>query len=87
MTRAHHLPPTPELLKRFADYYALHPAWGALHIVLEDGNVKYCHVEYCYQQALNSGDYEGTVLASALAGMSQTQRRKIDYRVRALTAN
>lgn len=61
----------------FRAYLRRYPAWGSLHVVLEDGNVKDSHVEFCLQQALEKGDEEGAALARILLECSQTQRRKI----------
>ncbi len=67
----------PEVTHRFRAYREANPTWGALHIVLEDGNVRDVHVKSCIESALESGDGEGHELACLLLGLSTTQRRKL----------
>ena len=62
---------------RFKAYKKLNPAWGSLHIVLDDLNVKDGHVNFCLQQAQDQGDTEGAYLAGVLLGMSKSQRIKL----------
>lgn len=70
-------PTIPEVLPRFEAYYAMHPSWGSLHIVLEDGNVEDGHVISCIKWAEERGDIEGKALAEILLTMSKTQRGKL----------
>lgn len=70
-------PTIPEVIERFAAYYARHPAGGAMHIVLDDGNIADEHVRYCIQHAQEQGDAEGEALARILLDMSKTQRKKL----------
>ncbi len=65
---------TPELIARFKAYHERNPAWGALHIVMEDGNVNDGDVDFCLEDAKKKGDTEGEALALILKGMSKTQR-------------
>jgi hypothetical protein len=74
-------PTIPDVIARFAAYREVNHAWGSLHIVLEDGNVKNADVEYCYQYAIDTGDQEGASLAKILLRMSKTQRLLIDSKV------
>lgn len=67
----------PDVLARFSAYYAKNPAWGSLHVVLDDGNVGDDSVRYCIEGAIASGDTEGEALARILLTMSKTQRNKI----------
>lgn len=71
---------TPELIDRFRAYRAWHPAWGSLHVVLDDGNWADGFVEYCVLHAEERGDAEGAELARLLLQMSRTQRVKIARR-------
>lgn len=74
----HAKPTIPEVIERFRAYHRMHPTtWGALHIVLSDGNVADSHVESCIRNAQETGDTEGEELARILLRMSQTQRRKL----------
>ncbi|WP_041358495.1 hypothetical protein [Nitrobacter hamburgensis] len=57
------------------------PAWGSLHIVLDDGNVDDASVSFCQKLALNNGDVDGIGLADALAAMSRSQRLKLPGRI------
>ncbi len=72
-------PTIPEVLARFKAYHKLpgNEAWGALHIVLEDGNIGDDSVRGCIEWASDRGDVEGTDLARILLTMSKTQRVKI----------
>lgn len=74
---------TPDIYARFAAYFAVHPTWGSLHVVLDDGNYEDRCVTFCAGWAGESGDAEGAALASLLAQMTRTQRGRIAERVRA----
>lgn len=67
----------PEVLPHFVSYYKNNCAWGSLHIVLSDGNVKDDNVKFCIGYAEQVGDAEGKRLAEILLTMSKTQRGKI----------
>lgn len=72
---------TPELIARFAAYKASTwgGAWGALHVVLEDGNTD--DADGCAEWARERGDAEGEALALLLEKMSGSQRGRIDRKV------
>jgi hypothetical protein len=70
-------PTIPEVLDRFRAYRWHEPAWGALHIVLDDGNVKNADVRFCIELARERGDEEGRALAEILLTMTRTQRLKL----------
>lgn len=70
-------PTIPTVIDRFRTYHAQNPTWGALHIVLEDGNTHDADVQFCIDLAVQIKDTEGEALARILLTMSQTQRRKI----------
>jgi hypothetical protein len=72
-------PTIPQVVARFADYYEqpLNGAWGSLHIVLDDDNVRKSDVEFCREHAIERGDTEGAALAEILILMSKTQRLKL----------
>jgi len=72
-------PAIPDVLDDFAAYYRAHPAWGSLHIVLDDGNVSDGNVAYCIEWAEECGDVEGARLGRVLLTMSRTQRRRIAH--------
>jgi hypothetical protein len=67
---------TPHV-EKFAAYYRKHPAWGALHIVLDEQNLCDGSVSHAIWWAKDDGDNEGLELALLLTGMSKTQRHKI----------
>jgi hypothetical protein len=73
-------PSIPDVIERFRAYNRQHGAWGSLHVVLDDGNVEDCHVEFCIAHAEQSGDTEGAELGRVLLQMSKTQRAKIGNR-------
>jgi hypothetical protein len=72
-------PTIPEVLPLVRAYYSKpgNAVGGALHIVLEDGNVRTSDVEWCRQRAAEDGDVDGVQLATLLLAMSPTQRRKL----------
>jgi hypothetical protein len=70
-------PTIPEVLPRFLAYYIDHPAWGSLHVVLDDGNVEDDCVRFCIEFAEQEGDEEGAELGRILMRMSKTQRNKL----------
>ena len=62
---------------RFKEYHKTNPAWGSLHIVLEDGNTENSNVMWCVNYASSVGDKIGGELAVLLLDMTITQRRRI----------
>ncbi len=58
-------------------YLAKHMTGGALHIVLDDGNVEDDHVAWCEGYAAGQGDEEGKRLAAALRLLTEAQRRAL----------
>lgn len=86
-------PTIPDVEPLLRHYYALpgNSGGGALHIVLEDGNVRDSDLEFCYRWAMTDGDWRdgpdlvdtgprdhlGAALALALLAMSPTQRHKL----------
>ncbi|WP_316196653.1 hypothetical protein [Bradyrhizobium sp. SZCCHNS3053] len=67
----------PDVIDRFRSYKLSHPTWGALHTVLDDGNVRNKHVLDCAEFALETNDHEAFELAGLLLQMSTTQRQKL----------
>lgn len=61
------------------DYYKLPGNWcgGSLHIVLDDGNLETCHVQFCLDHAEEHGDEKGVKLAKALLELTEDQRDTI----------
>lgn len=70
-------PTVPSVIDEFKRYHARECAWGALHIVLDDGNVRDGDVAFCAEYAREVGDTEAARLAETLLAMSKTQRLKI----------
>lgn len=68
-------------MDRFKAYFKANPTWGALHIVLDDLNVKDGHVNHCLLQAEEQGDEEGAYLAGVLLGMSKSQRISLSKKI------
>ncbi len=67
----------PQVIDRFKAYHADNLAWGSLHIVLDDENIKDEHVDFCFHYATENNDTEGVALATILRQMSKTQRKKL----------
>lgn len=74
-------PTIPEVRDRFAAYHEApgNGVWGSLHIVLEEGNVRDCHIAASIDWAEERGDREGVELLRILLRMSTTQRKKLAY--------
>lgn len=72
-------PLIPAVIDRFAKYREVHPAWGGLHIVLEDHNCGDDSVAFCIQYAIESGDVVGERLGRILLEMSGAQRGRIAW--------
>lgn len=73
----------PTVLAQFVSYYKSHPAWGVLHIVLDESNVEDATIRWVVSQSLVERDAEGRKLALYLLQMSRTQRLVLPARVRA----
>lgn len=58
-------------------YYSVKPAWGAVHIVLDDGNVSDADVDFCIQWAKENDDVWGQEIAELLRQVSPEQRMKL----------
>lgn len=67
----------PRLLRAATRYYERHPVGGSLHIVLDDGNIRRGHVEFCLRQAVKDGDAAGAMLARALLRATISQRKRL----------
>lgn len=78
-------PTIPEVVARFAAYYRQNPAWGSLHVVMDDGN--WNSVEWCRDYAQREGDAEGAALAEILLQMTKTQMRKLEHQAVAMASN
>ncbi len=72
-------PCIPEVLPLVLEFYAMpgNGVGGALHIVLDDGNVEASHVEWCVKRASEEGDVDAEILGRVLLLMSITQRTKL----------
>lgn len=70
-------PTVPEVIDRFRAYHRLNPAWGSLHVVLDDGNTRDTFLEGGPAYAESVNDHEGAELYHILQRMSRTQRDKI----------
>lgn len=79
MTAPDHKPTIPEVIERFEAYHEKpgNESWGALHLVLADGNTEDVFVTGALELAESTGDIEGAELALVLLQMSRTQRRKL----------
>jgi hypothetical protein len=74
-------PSIAHVLERFAAYRRREPAWGCLHIVLDDGNTDDDSVRFCVGYAEEHDDFEAAALARVLLQMSRTQRKKLHLRL------
>lgn len=61
-------------------YIEANPIGGALHIVVDDGNLEDSSVAFCIDFALKEGDGYGAALALLMLHMSKTQRGRIATR-------
>lgn len=69
----------PDVAPSIRAYYAEdgNAVGGSLHIVLDDGNIRRCHVEFCRDLARERGDLLGVTLAELLLTMTVSQRRRL----------
>ncbi len=70
-------PTVPEVLPFVRALYAIEPAGGSLHVVLDDGNLADAFVAGCAEDARAAGDRFGELLARVLLLMSRTQRARL----------
>lgn len=72
-------PTVPQVLPLALAYYAKpgNGVGGALHIVLDDGNLDNESINYCITFAIARGDVDAFNLGKLLLQMSATQRKKI----------
>lgn len=75
--RASHKYTVGELLPEVRALYKRSPVGCCLHIVLDDGNVKDRHVQFCIDYAVEKGHAECEALARKLLTMTPTQRHKL----------
>lgn len=61
----------------FSEYHNKHFAWGSLHIILADGNLRESDIDFCIKWCIKENDWEGYVLAQILKLLSLTQLKKI----------
>ena len=61
----------------FDHYSCNHPAWGSLHIILADGNIRRSDLRFCLQWAKRKGDWEGFILVQLLFLLSHSQLKKL----------
>ena len=65
------------ILDRFGEYLRENPAWGSLHIVLDDDNTQDSNVVWCIEWALEHDDAEGAALGWIVLGMSERRRLQL----------
>ncbi len=72
-------PTVPEVRELVSEYYCQpgNAVGGALHIVVDDGNIEDHHIQFCRNEALERGDPEGVRIADLLLQMSKTQRKEV----------
>jgi hypothetical protein len=73
-------PTVSEFVAVSAAYANEHPTGGALHIVVDDGNLEDSSVEFCYGFALEEDDGYGAALALLLSRMTRSQRGRVANR-------
>jgi RNase P subunit RPR2 len=89
----------PEVVEQFATYYEKNPAWGDLHVVLDDHNVEDAFVQCCLDDVYKSlrNEWNATheqqmawaqahKLCRILLRLSKTQRLKLPTSVRRFLA-
>lgn len=75
-------PTIPEVLPLVWAYRDLpgNGVGGALHIVLDDGNIDDSSILFCKKYAEERGDVNGARLCKILLKMSKTQRAALSHR-------
>jgi len=72
------IPTVASCISKGRSYYeAGNPCGGALHIVLDDGNVERSHVEWCLAYAKEIGDADAFELAQDLLELTDAQREEV----------
>lgn len=67
-----------ELCRRIQDYYYYEPVGGALHIVLDDGNVEDHHIHWCLENSISEAkDEEAEYIANELLKLTESEREKL----------
>lgn len=69
----------PEVIPFLRDYYALpgNSQGGYVHILTEDDNFEQHFADWCLREAEEHGNKADVRIASLLARLSSTQRRKL----------
>ena len=69
----------PEAAEHLRQYYALpgNSQGGVVHIITEDGNVAQSDADWCLKRAVEGGDQADLNVATMLASMTRTQRKKL----------
>ena len=70
-------PTVPQVMPLVRAIYRRNFVGCCLHIVLDDGNTKDSHVQFCLEQAREEGHADCLELAEKIALMSRAQRRKL----------
>ena len=66
-----------QMLSLCKHYYESEPTGGALHIVLEDGNLQKNHIQWCAGYAAGCQDYEAVDIANLMIAMTMKQKTKL----------
>jgi hypothetical protein len=72
-------PTVPEVLPLMQTVYARNAVGCCLHILLDDGNIKNHHAEFCLKQARELAHADCIALAEKIVLMSQSQRWKLSH--------
>lgn len=70
-------PTVPEVLPLVKALYERSCVGCCLHILLDDGNVKDHHAQFCLEWARKEGHADCIELAEKIVQMTQTQRLKL----------
>lgn len=71
------IPQVLPIVHGYRDYKWQNGVGGALHIVLDDGNIDDSSVRFCMGWAARENDLLGAYLSMILLQMSKTQRSKL----------
>jgi hypothetical protein len=72
-------PKIEKAIKMSRAYHAMpgNGAGGSLHIVLDDGNLETCHVQFCLEWAEDRNDKPGVALAEFLLTLTEDERCEV----------
>lgn len=70
-----------DVLSLAKGYYLENATGGNLHVVLDDGNLEFSHIEFCRGEALKNDDPTGIKICNMLFRLNEAQRQEVYERL------